>query len=104
MTVTVAQAERMLGTKYNIYHNPETKSYVVRTTEYSLLSILHNHINVVASTTYFGSMQSFKSTAFLQPNLPVISSEEAAAQQSSPPNTVPLSCNTATWIPVMPTD
>ncbi|KZP30476.1 subtilisin-like protein, partial [Athelia psychrophila] len=60
--VTVAQAERMLGTKYNVYRHSTTSEDVVRTLEYSLPDALEGHIDVVAPTTYFGTTRSMKST------------------------------------------
>ena len=78
VTVSVAQAEAMLGTEYNVYHHPKSSEYVVRTMGYSLPSALHGHVDVVAPTTYFGTMRSMRATNHLQPEIqPVGSNVEA---------------------------
>ncbi|KZP13756.1 subtilisin-like protein [Athelia psychrophila] len=58
--VTVAQAERMLGTTYNVYRHSTTLQDVVRTLEYSLPDALEGHVDVVAPTTYFGTTRSMR--------------------------------------------
>ena len=65
--VSVAQAERMFGTKYNVYHHIVSSERVVRTMCYSLPRELHAHIVIAAPTTYFGTMRSMHATSFLRP-------------------------------------
>jgi len=67
--VSVDQAERMLSTKYNVYHHPKSGEKVVRTLAYSLPRELHSHIDLVAPTTYFSTMKSMRATSFLQPEI-----------------------------------
>ncbi|GLB42698.1 putative pro-kumamolisin, activation domain [Lyophyllum shimeji] len=67
--VSVAQAERMLGTKYNVYHHTRSAERVVRTMSYSLPRELLSHVDVVTPTTYFSTLRSMRKTSFLQPNL-----------------------------------
>jgi tripeptidyl-peptidase-1 len=67
--VSVAQAEGMLGTKYNVYYHAASSERVVRTIGYSLPRELHAHIDVAAPTTYFGTMRSMSATSFLQPEI-----------------------------------
>lgn len=55
---------RSVGTKYNVYRNTKTSEDVVRTMGYSLPSVLHGHVDVVAPTTYFSSTRSMKATSF----------------------------------------
>ncbi|PAV19635.1 subtilisin [Pyrrhoderma noxium] len=97
ISVPVETAERMLDTKYSVFHNPSSDSYVVRTTSYSLPRPVYQHIGVVVPTTYFGTMRRMKATSFLQPDRETISKEDAIAQLSaiSPGNlaTVPSSCS-----------
>lgn len=50
----IKRAEKLLGTKYNVYKHITTSEKVVRTLEYSLPRSIHDHINVVTPTTYFG--------------------------------------------------
>ncbi|KAJ7860439.1 peptidase S8/S53 domain-containing protein [Mycena olivaceomarginata] len=65
--VSVAQAERMLDTKYGVYYHAASGSSVVRTMGYSLPTELHSHIDVITPTTYFGTFHSMRSTSFIQP-------------------------------------
>ena len=67
--VTVSQAERMLGTKYNVYYHPASSEHVVRTISYSLPRELHAYVDVVAPTTYFGTMRSMRVTSFVEPEI-----------------------------------
>ncbi|KAI0794109.1 subtilisin-like protein [Fomes fomentarius] len=113
--VSVSQAEEMLGTKYNLFRHGKSEDYVVRTMNYSLPSILHEHITVVAPTTYFGTMKSMKATSFVQPDAPTIESDADTAHLLKDPHslaTVPSSCsstitpaclralyNTTTYVP-----
>ncbi|KAI0741645.1 peptidase S8/S53 domain-containing protein [Daedaleopsis nitida] len=95
--VSVAQAENMLGTKYSTYRHDKSEDYVIRTMNYSLPSVLHEHIAVVAPTTYFGTMKSMKATSFVQPDAPTIESDVDIAHLLKGPEslaTVPTSCNT----------
>ncbi|KAJ7623738.1 peptidase S8/S53 domain-containing protein [Roridomyces roridus] len=88
--VSVAQAERMLNTKYAVYRHPSTGSQVVRTMEYSLPTELHSHVDVISPTTYFGTMQSMRATSFIQPQAASPDSDSFATNIS--PLDVPASC------------
>ncbi|KAF8886336.1 subtilisin-like protein [Infundibulicybe gibba] len=88
--VSVAQAERMLGTKYGVYHHAGSSESVVRTMSYSLPKELHHYIDVVAPTTYFGTLRSMRTTNFLQPNIKPIESDTKLIFNA----TVPASCAT----------
>ncbi|KAG6845024.1 hypothetical protein H0H87_001545 [Tephrocybe sp. NHM501043] len=92
--VSVAEAERMLDTKYNVYHHKSSSERVVRALSYSLPRELHSHIDVVTPTTYFGTMRSMRATSFLQP----IEKEEALDKGFSINAAVPSSCATAITI------
>ena len=95
--VSVSQAENMLGTKYNVFRHGQSEDYVIRTMNYSLPSILHDHITVVAPTTYFGTMKSMKATSFVQSDAPTIENDLEFAHLLKDPGslaTVPTSCNT----------
>lgn len=56
ITITVAQAEKMLGTKYHIYHHAEHDKYTIRTTEYSVPKNVHSEITMIQPTTMFSDM------------------------------------------------
>lgn len=98
-TIPVWQAEALLSTEYHIYEHPASGEQVVRTLRYSLPTDLHPHIDVVAPTTYFGTMRSMKATSFLLPNVDPLSvhdyiNQASKAQASdNDAGTVPASCN-----------
>ncbi|KAF8801356.1 subtilisin-like protein [Phlegmacium glaucopus] len=69
LRIPVDLAEQMLGTTYNVYRHAISGQEVVRTLSYSLPEVLHEHIDVIAPTTYFGTFRSMKVTSFLQPEL-----------------------------------
>ncbi|KAI0831997.1 peptidase S8/S53 domain-containing protein [Trametes gibbosa] len=95
--VSVAQAEKMLGTQYNVYRHGKSDDYVIRTTRYSLPSVLHEHVTVVAPTTYFGTMKSMRATSFIKSDAPTIESDAEVAHLLKGPSSlasVPSSCNT----------
>ncbi|KJA25711.1 hypothetical protein HYPSUDRAFT_64438 [Hypholoma sublateritium FD-334 SS-4] len=114
IVVSVAEAERMLGTKYNVYHHAKSGQDVVRTLGYSLPKELHSHVDVVAPTTYFGTLRSMKSTSFVQHDVKPITAAEIEAASLVPVSNavVPTSCaktitpaclralyNTSTYVP-----
>ncbi|KAI0079096.1 subtilisin-like protein [Panus rudis PR-1116 ss-1] len=95
--VTVEQASRMLNATYNVYRHAKTDEYIVRTTSYSLPSVLHEHIGVVAPTTYFSTMRSMKATSFIQSGAKTIEDDHEVAPKLINPGslaTVPSSCST----------
>ena len=94
--VSVAQAEKMLGTKYNIYRHGKSDEYVVRTMNYNLPNVLHEHVAVVAPTTYFGTMKSMRVTSFVNKNAPTLESDPLLASLTGLTSlaTVPSSCST----------
>lgn len=92
--VSVAEAERMLDTKYNVYYHPASNEKVVRALSYSLPRELHSHVDVVTPTTYFGTIRSMRSTSFLQP----LEEEETLPEDFNSDAAVPRSCNTAVTI------
>lgn len=83
----------MLGTKYNVFHHSKSGEKVVRAMAYSLPRELHPHINVVAPTTYFGTMRSMRATSFLQPEIKPVE-EEAPDLTLGVNAAVPASCAT----------
>ncbi|KAK7031632.1 subtilisin-like protein [Favolaschia claudopus] len=90
--VSVAQAERMLDTKYGVYHHPASGSSVVRTMEYSLPAELHSHIDVITPTTYFGTFHSMRSTSFIETKPASLVDDAASFAAEISPLAVPASC------------
>jgi tripeptidyl-peptidase-1 len=66
LSVPVGQLERMLGTKYHVYTHSATDTTLIRTTSYSLPTILHDHVTVVTPSTYFSRPRSLHKTSFVQ--------------------------------------
>ena len=66
LSVPVGRLEQMLGTKYHVYKHSATKTTLIRTTSYSLPSILHDHITVITPSTYFGHPKPQYETSFIQ--------------------------------------
>jgi tripeptidyl-peptidase-1 len=79
----------LLGNKYNVYHHAKSGETVVRAMSYSLPRELHSHIDVVAPTTFFGTMRSMRATSFLQPDLKPV---DPSDKQLGSHGTVPGSC------------
>lgn len=51
--VSVDTAQKMLNTKYNVYHNADQNRLTVRTTEYSVPAYVHDAISTIQPTTLF---------------------------------------------------
>ena len=65
LSISVGQLERMLGTKYHVYKHSTTKTTLIRTTSYSLPSILHDHVTLVTPSTYFSLPKPQHATSFV---------------------------------------
>ena len=57
--VSLAKVNTLLGASYQTYRHTETNETVIRTVAYHLPDELHEHIQTVAPTTYFGSLRPF---------------------------------------------
>ncbi|KAF5383817.1 hypothetical protein D9615_003735 [Tricholomella constricta] len=106
--VSVAQAERMLDTKYNVYRHAASSERVVRSMSYSLPRELHSHVDVVTPTTYFGTLRSMRTTSFIQPDIVPLADDAdfniTAAVPASCGTTITPDClralyNTASYVP-----
>jgi tripeptidyl-peptidase-1 len=56
--IPVPQVNDILGASYQLYRNVETNDKILRTLSYSLPEVLHDHIQTVVPTTYFGPSRS----------------------------------------------
>ena len=72
LRICVDLAEKMLGTKYNVYRHATSGQEVVRTLSYSLPEELHEYIDVISPTTYFGTLRSMTVTSFVESKLNTI--------------------------------
>jgi tripeptidyl-peptidase-1 len=96
LRLSVAEAERMLGAKYHIFHHSASGQRVVRTLAYSLPRELHQHIDVIAPTTYFSNLHSMRATNFLQPEIDALVENPAIKDLLPPgvPGAIPEGCET----------
>ena len=89
VTIPVGKIETMLNAKYNVYEHIDTGETIVRTTSYSLPDILHEHISVIAPTTYFGTMRAMASQIY---SAEPVDSKVQTPRITSPEAVVPASC------------
>lgn len=89
LNIPVSLAETLLNTTYHVYIHAESEEKIIRTLEYSLPRHLHDHINLVSPTTYFGTTRTNKLTSFLQPGRPSVSLGSLSSDV-----TPPSSCKT----------
>lgn len=85
VTIPIGKVEDMLDAKYRVYKHVDTGETIVRTTSYSLPGVLHEHVSVIAPTTYFGTMRAMKSQIFRGPfndRIPAPKAPEAGAPAS----------------------
>ncbi|KAK0444858.1 peptidase S8/S53 domain-containing protein [Armillaria borealis] len=102
--VSVSKAEQMLGTEYGLYHHPQSSSYVVRTLSYSLPRELHQAIDVVSPTTYFGTLRSMRATSFVEADISDEVADISATVPSSCTSRITIAClqalyNTTGYVP-----
>ncbi|KAF7317714.1 Subtilisin-like protein [Mycena kentingensis (nom. inval.)] len=90
--IPVAKLEKMLSTKYAVYRHDKTGEDVVRTMSYSLPHELHDHIDVITPTTYFGTMRSMRTTSFVQDAAPLNEFTKPSFEAEISPLAVPASC------------
>ena len=66
LSIPIGQLERMLGTKYHVYKHLDTETTLIRTTSYSLPSVLRDHITVITPSTYFNLAKPRHRHSFVQ--------------------------------------
>lgn len=97
VSVPVSTAERLFDTTYHVFRRRDTGNRVVRTLSYSLPRALHDHIDVVAPTTMFGSLHEMRATSFVQPAGFQAVTPDAEPERLVRPGrlaTLPASCST----------
>ncbi|KAI0059034.1 subtilisin-like protein [Artomyces pyxidatus] len=75
--VPVSQADALLGASYQVYRHAETDDTLLRTVGYSLPAALHDHVAVVAPTTYFGGPRALRKTLHPSPNAKLLPDGDA---------------------------
>ncbi|KAI0306132.1 subtilisin-like protein [Multifurca ochricompacta] len=116
------QANALLGASYQLYRHSETNTTALRTLGYALPVSLHQHVQTVAPTTYFGSPNAQRQTSRVRLGAPTLpfgdhafqaelakapTSGEAAKVPSSCASTITPSClralyNTSSYTPAAP--
>ena len=95
--VPLTKANTLLGASYQNYRHKETGETVIRTVVYSLPFALHDHVQTVAPTTYFGSPRALLQTSILEPNAPTLPNGDTERQDSletfALSDTIPSSCS-----------
>jgi tripeptidyl-peptidase-1 len=95
--VPVSQANALLGASYQLYRHTETGETVLRTINYALPQALHELVQTVAPTTYFGSPRALRQTSQLRPNGPTLPEGDPELQKEleslSPDSPVPVNCS-----------
>lgn len=84
-TATVAQANKMLDTKFGLYTNGETTK--LRTMGYSVPDELGDAVDVVTPTTYFGDTKAYAA-------IPESATSDFLAIEKRDQPTIDLSCET----------
>ncbi|THH15737.1 hypothetical protein EW146_g4775 [Bondarzewia mesenterica] len=96
--IPVTQADMLFGAKYQVYRHAHTNDSLIRSISYALPAILHDHVNVVAPTTFFGVPRPYRKTVKVLPNAPILEDGDAAiraeisALGSLATQAVPSSC------------
>ncbi|KAG5639668.1 hypothetical protein H0H81_005851 [Sphagnurus paluster] len=101
LTIPISLAEKMLGTKYNIWRHTSGDE-LVRTTSYSLPENLHEHVDVIQPTTMFGRFRRDRSTISWPKDLEVAPLQNLATQPNKNADSTPIvvdpSCNSTITI------
>ena len=94
---SLTKANALLGAKYQVYHHAETNESVIRTISYALPAALHEHVQTVAPTTYFGAPRALGLTSKLVLNGPKLPNGDLELQKASatfvPGTPVPAICS-----------
>jgi tripeptidyl-peptidase I len=93
----MTKVNTLLGASYQLFRHTETNETVIRTIGYSLPTALHDHVQTVAPTTYFGSPRALRRMSKLVFNAPTLPNGDHELQEVSatfaPGDTVPSNCS-----------
>lgn len=93
MTLPVWQVEQLLDTEYHQYGHENGKQ-IVRTTQYSLPRSLHNHIDVVQPTNFFGNWKLHSTDSRIADLSAPVEEASMKSSSSAAAAAVPASCVT----------
>ena len=95
--VPLTKANALLDASYQTYRHTETDEAVIRTVGYSLPAALHEYVQTVAPTTYFGSPRAHRQTSKVAVNAPTLPAGDQEMQDLlatfAPGDPVPSSCS-----------
>jgi tripeptidyl-peptidase-1 len=95
--VPLMKANTLLGASYQKYRHTETNESVIRTVGYSLPGALHEHVQTVAPTTYFGSPRPQRQPSKLALNSPALPDGDLELQDLlatfAPGDLIPSNCS-----------
>ena len=93
----LTKANALLRASYQNYRHTETNETVIRTVAYSLPVALHEHVQTVAPTTYFGSPRPLLRTSRLSLNSATLPNGDPSLQNSLatfvPGTPIPENCS-----------
>lgn len=93
----LTKGNALLGASYQLFRHIETNETVIRTIGYSLPAALHEHVQTVAPTTYFGSPRVLRQMSRLVSNAPTLPDGDLELQEESgtyaPGDLVPSNCS-----------
>jgi tripeptidyl-peptidase-1 len=93
----LTKVNALLGASYQRFRHQETNETIIRTIGYSLPVTLHEHVQTVAPTTYFGSpraLRKISKVVFNSPTLPNGDLElQEVAAKFAPGDPVPSNCS-----------
>ena len=97
--VPLTKANSLLGAEYQFYRHAETNETVIRTISYALPTALHDYIQTVAPTTYFGAPRALRRTSKVVLDGPKLPNGDLELQDASATfvsgSPVPPSCSFA---------
>ena len=95
--LSLTKINALLGASYQLFRHTETNETVIRTIGYSLPAALHEHVQTVAPTTYFGSPRALRQMSKLVFNAPTLPDGDLELQEVSgnytPGDPVPSNCS-----------
>ncbi len=95
--LSLAKVNALLGASYQLFRHIGTNETVIRTLGYSLPAALHEHVQTVAPTTYFGSPRALRQMSKLVFNSPTLPNGDLELQEVSatfvPGDPVPSNCS-----------
>ncbi|EIW75873.1 tripeptidyl peptidase A [Coniophora puteana RWD-64-598 SS2] len=93
LRVPAKVAEEMFNTQFHIYRHDESGDSFVRTTSYSLPSVLHPHIDLVQPTTMYTRIKPLRSTLHYSTELELTMDTASDTLTGPSGNAVDPSCN-----------